>query len=183
MTMMALPKQPEASRPSPGYNAAALREESEAKALTVLNDGADAYWEGFWHDCDALMLLEWPTPPPAKRLVWYENKPTFEQPPVPPLAMTDKKGAVEMVPQPQPPATGSWMGQKLDFPEDFYADIKDWVQLSPTSFRRDQVLREIAGAEMQQAAQQAMAAPPALPPLAPPTSGVVEKLPDVKWGG
>lgn len=182
MTLQALPKQPEAWRPSPGYSAAALREQSEAKALGAINDAAEDYWTQFWHDCDALMLMEYPTPPPAQRLVRWQNKPTQELPPVPPAPMvTDDKGTVEMIEQAQPPLTGSWFGQKIDFPKDYEADMQDWVQLEPVSMRRDQVLREVAGLEMMALAQQQMTAPPALPAPEPATSGVVEKLPDIGW--
>ena len=184
MTMQALPKQPEAWRPTPGYSAAALREDSEAKALKAINDASDDYWADWHRDCDSLMVLMYPTPRPAERLVRYQNKPVQEMPPVPPMVGADEKGEPVLIEQPQPMPTGSWMGQKIDFPEDYSEDMRDWVQLEPVSPRRDQVQREIAGLEMYMAAEEAaMSAPPALPALPPPTSGIVEDLPDVQWSG
>ncbi len=181
MTMRALPTQPEAWRPTAGYYLAAVNEVSAARAVSVSNEAIDEYWKGFWEQCDALMLLEKPTPPPMLRLAWYQQKPVQELPPVPPLPMQGPKGEVQLIEQPQPPKTGSWMGQKIDFPNDFAHDLEDWIKLEPVSLRRDQVLREMAGLEMLATAEQGLGGAPQALPQQPPTSGVTPELPPLPW--
>lgn len=170
--------------PSGGYHLAAVRDlESEAKALGIIEDASEEYFEGFWRDNDRLMLQMYPTPDPEARKLRYNAKPVQELPPVPPAVMADEKGEPVLVEQPQPPLTGSWSGQKIDFPQDYADDMADWIKLEPTSMRRDQVLREIAVIEAMIAGQQGMTAPPVLPAQAPATSGVVADLPDIGWSG
>ncbi len=67
MTLQALPTQPVAWRPTAGYYLAAVNEVSPAEAVRVSNEAIDEYWKGFWEQCDALMLLEKPTPPRPSR--------------------------------------------------------------------------------------------------------------------
>jgi hypothetical protein len=182
MTLQALPTQPTVWRPDAGYLAAACREQSDAHALSIIQEAADGYWgEEFWPQCDKLMLLEKPTPPPAQRLSWYQLKPVQEAPPVPPVPVQGPKGEVQLAPQPQPPRTGSWMGQKIDFPNDYQHDMEDWAKLEPVSLRRDQVWREIATLEMMAAGQQGMTQPPEALPQLPPTSGEPGPLPPIPW--
>ncbi len=181
MTLQALPSQPEVWRPTGGYHLAALQEDSQARSVSVAEKSADQYWEEWWAKCDKLMAMQVPVPPPAQRLVRYQQKPVFEAPPVPPMVMPDAKGQPQVMEQPQPPLTGSWSGQKIDFPSDFQHDLMDWMKLEPVSLRRDQVLRELAVFEMQIAGQQGMAQPPALAGLPPPTSGVAGDLPELPW--
>ena len=181
MTLQALPSQPEVWRPTGGYHLAALQEDSQARSISVAEKSADQYWEEWWAKCDKLMAMQVPLPPPAQRLVRYQQKPVFEAPPVPDLIVPDAKGQPVAQPQPQPPLTGSWSGQKIDFPNDFQHDMMDWMKLEPVSLRRDQVLRELALFEMQMAGQQGMAQPPSLAGLPPPTSGVAGDLPPLPW--
>ncbi len=181
MTLQALPSQPEVWRPTAGYHLAALQEDSQARSVSVAEKSCDEYWEEWWAKCDKLMVMQVPTPPPAGRLVRYQQKPVFEAPPVPPMPMADAKGQVQLMEQPQPPLTGSWSGQKIDFPQDYADDMQDWMKLEPVSLRRDQVLRELAVFEMQMAGEAGMAAPPALGGLPPATSGVAGDLPALPW--
>ncbi len=181
MTLQALPTQPEVWRPSPGYHCAALQEDSKARAVSTVEDEADEYWKEWWQKCDRLMKLQVPPPNPAGRLARYQNKPVQELPPVPPLPTLDAQQKVVMVEQPQPPRTGSWTGQKIDFPRDFEDDMDDWVQLEPVSPRRDQVWREVAMIEMMAMGQMGMGQPPEMLPMPEPTSGVAGDLPAPAW--
>ncbi len=183
MTLLALPKAQEVWRPSPGYLLAGVQDtQSAEKSQKVAVKAADKYWEEWWAKCDATKKRQVPPPPPAGRLARYQNKPTMEAPPVPPLPTLDAKQQIVMVEQPQPPRTGSWAGQKVDFPKDYEHAMADWIQLEPISPRRDQVLREIAGIEIMMTAEQGMAEPPAVG-LPPPTSGVAGELPELPWSG
>ena len=181
MTLQALPTEPVVWRPNAGYYLAAVREISDARALQVLQEAADEYWAEFWRKCDKLMLLEKPTPPPMQRLAWYQAKPVAELPPVPSMPIAGPKGETQLVQQPQPPKTGSWMGQKIDFPNDYEHDMEDWIKLEPVSLRRDQVWREVAGLEMLAAGQQGLSQPPEALPQQQPTSGVPGELPPLPW--
>ncbi len=180
MTLQALPTQPTVWIPTVGYHCAALQEDSKARSISAVEDGSDEYWDEWWAKCDSVMRMQVPHKPPLERLARYLNKPVMEAPPVPPQAMLGPKGEVQLIEQPQPPRTGSWLGQKGDFPQDFAEDMTDWVQLEPVSMRRDQVMREIAGFELLMAGQQGMAPPPELT-QAPPTSGVADELPALPW--
>lgn len=182
MTMRSVGNVQAVWQPSAGYHTAALAEGSQADAVKAVQDGADEYWADFWERCDSLMVLMVPKPGPAERLHVYRNKPTQEQPAPPPQMSVDAKGKPVMMQQPPPPPTGSWLGQKTQFPLDYAADLEDWISLEPLSLRRDQVLRELAVIEAVQTGQMGMSAPPALS-LPPPTSGVAENLPAIKWEG
>ncbi len=184
MTLQSLPSQPVAWIPTAGYDLASVAVLiSPARAVAVENEAIDEYWASWHKQCDELMLLEYPTPPPIQRLAHYQQKPVHELPPPPPMVQPDAKGQPVLVQQPAPPRTGSWSGQKISFPRDYDEDIQDWIKLEPFSLRRDQVLREIAMLEMLSAGQQGLAAPTSEAPLpqAAPTSGVTPDLPPLPW--
>lgn len=169
--------------PTPGYHIASLIDLQETHwAAQIVADVIKEYWETWWASRDEVMLDMVPKPNPATRLSIYQNKPSL--PPLEPGPVDPATGQPLVDPQtgmpvPGPRPMASWYDQRKTFKNDYDADMADWVQLEPNSPRRTQVMRELAGQDLQDTATQAQG--PAQLTQAPPFSPTPRAAPPQRW--